>query len=110
MCDWIFPRSLYAFKFTKVAQLGRDPYAALREFIHGVEDTARLGMVKARKKAHRERRAPPSSQEFVFFAQEMTQVRSLDGDADVQWVLKGQEDAWYRRRSANGHDSLIGPL
>ena len=70
-------------------------YASLREFVHGVEDTARLEIFKAKKKAHKERRAPPSSSEFVFFAQEMTQVQSRDGDAAVQWVLKGQEGAWY---------------
>lgn len=58
-------------------------------------------MLKATKKAQRERRAPPSSSEFVFFEQEMTQVQNRGGDAAVQWVLKGQEQAWYNsNRSA----------
>ena len=80
---------------SKTTQLEGGAYAALREFIHGVEDTARLENFKATKKAQRERRAPPSLFGFVFFAQKMTQVQSRDGDAAVQWVLKGQEDAWY---------------
>ena len=79
----------------KTAQLEGGVYTSLREFVHGVEDTARLEIFKARKKAHRERRAPPSSSEFVFFAQEMTQVQSRDGDAAVHWVLKEYEEAWY---------------
>lgn len=79
---------------TKAAQLERSAYASLREFIHGAEDNARLDIAKARKNAHREGRAGPSSSEFVFFAQKVTQVQSPAGDADVQWVLKGEEYAW----------------
>lgn len=79
----------------KSAQLGGGVYASLREFIHGVEDTAHLEIFKAKKKAHREHRAPANPSEFVFFASKMTQVQNRDGDAAVQWVLKGQEDAWY---------------
>lgn len=79
----------------KTAQLEGGAYSSLREFVHGVEVTARLEIMKARTKAHRERQAPPSSSEFVFFAQEMTQLQRRDGDAAAQWVLKGQEDAWY---------------
>ncbi|CAM9180095.1 unnamed protein product, partial [Ectocarpus fasciculatus] len=76
-------------------------YASLREFIHGVEDTARLEIAKATKKAHRERRAPPPASEFVFFDQKMVQVQRRDGDAAVQWVMKGHEAAWYdQMRSA----------
>lgn len=78
----------------KTANLEGNAYASLREFIHGVEDDARVEIFKATKKAHKERRAPPSSSEFVFFAQRMTQVHRHDGDATMQWVLKGQEDAW----------------
>lgn len=78
----------------KTANLEGNAYASLREFIHGVEDDARVEIFKATKKAHKELRAPPSSSEFVFFAQKMTQVHRRDGDATVQWVLKEQEDAW----------------
>lgn len=82
----------------KRAQLERGAYASLREFIHGVEDTARLEILEAEKAAHKQRRrALPGSGEFVFFAQEMTQVQRREGC--VQWVLKGQEDAWYQRRA-----------
>lgn len=78
-----------------MAQLEGGAYSSLREFVHGEEDTARLEIVKATKKAHRQRRAPPGSPEFIFFTQEMSQVQRRDGDAAAQWVLKGQEDAWY---------------
>ncbi|CAN0097652.1 unnamed protein product [Ectocarpus sp. 12 AP-2014] len=85
----------------QTAQLEGGAYASLREFIHGVEDTARLEIAKATKKAHRERRAPPSSSEFVFFEQKMVQVQRRDGDAAVQWVLKEHESAWFdQTRSA----------
>ncbi|CAN0315441.1 unnamed protein product [Ectocarpus sp. 6 AP-2014] len=76
-------------------QLDRGAYASLRVFIHGVEDTARHEIAKATKRAHRERRAPPSSSEFVFFEQKMVQVQRRDGDAAAQWVLKEHESAWY---------------
>lgn len=36
-----------------------------------------------------------SSSEFLFFVHETTQVQRRGGDEAVQWVLKGQEDAWY---------------
>lgn len=75
----------------KPAQLEGDAYASLREFVHGVEDTARLEMAQA----ERRRRAPPSASVFVFFSQVMAQVQRPNGDAAVQWVLKGEEDAWY---------------
>ncbi|CAM9593028.1 unnamed protein product [Ectocarpus sp. 13 AM-2016] len=85
----------------QTTQLEGGAYASLREFIHGVEDTVRLENAKATKKAHRERRAPPSSSEFVFFEQKMVQVQRRDGDAAVQWVLKEHESAWYdQTRSA----------
>lgn len=79
----------------KITQLEGGAYASLREFVHGEEDTARLKILTATKKAHKERRAPPSSSAFVFFAREMSKVQSRHGVAAVQWVLKGQEDAWY---------------
>ncbi|CAN0315933.1 unnamed protein product [Ectocarpus sp. 6 AP-2014] len=79
----------------QAAQMKAAAYTSLREFIHGVEDTARLEIAKATKKANRERRAPPSSPEFVFFEQKMVQVQRRDGDAAVQWVLKEHESAWY---------------
>ena len=79
----------------QTAQLEGHAYASLREFVHEVEKTAGLEMLKATMKAHKDRRAPPSSSEFVFFAQKMAQVQKRGGDADVQWVLKGQEEAWY---------------
>ncbi|CAN0044686.1 unnamed protein product [Pylaiella littoralis] len=78
----------------QTANLEDNAYASLREFIHRVEDDARVEIFKVKKKAHKERRALPSSSEFVFFADKMTQVQRHDGDATVQWVLKGQEDAW----------------
>lgn len=74
----------------KVAQLERGAYASLRQFIHGVEDTARLDTPKA----GRGRGANPRSSNFVFFAQEMVQVQRHEGDSAVQWVLKGQEREW----------------
>ena len=86
----------------KTANLGGNAYASLREFIHGVEDDSRVEIFKATKNAHKERRAPPNSSEFVFFAEKMTQVQRDDGDASVQWVLKGQEDAWRRRHRCVG--------
>ncbi|CAM9686810.1 unnamed protein product [Ectocarpus fasciculatus] len=76
-------------------QLEGGAYNFLREFIHGVEDTARLEIAKATKKAHKERRAPPNASDFVFFEQKMVQVQRRDGDAGVQWVLKEHESAWY---------------
>lgn len=75
----------------KVAQLEGGAYASLREFIHGVEDAARVEIAKA----ERGRRAPSRSSEFVFFSQMMVQVQRQNDDAAVQWVLKGQEDAWH---------------
>ncbi|CAM9664047.1 unnamed protein product [Ectocarpus sp. 4 AP-2014] len=86
----------------QTANLEGSAYASLREFIHGVEDDARIEISKATKKAHKKPRALPSSSEFVFFAQKMAQVQRHDGDAAVQWVLKGQEDAWRRRRACGG--------
>lgn len=74
----------------KAAQLERGAYASLREFIHGVEDAARLDIVKAK----RGRRASPGSPEFVFFSQKMVRVQRRASDAAVQWVLNGQEEAW----------------
>ncbi len=71
-------------------------YASLRDFVFKVEKTAGLEMAKAKAKAHRDRRAPPSSSEFVFFDEKMAQVQRR-GDADVQWVLKGYEHAWYNK-------------
>ncbi|CAM9557099.1 unnamed protein product [Ectocarpus sp. 12 AP-2014] len=86
---------------TQVAQLKEGAYTSLREFIHGVEDTACLEIVKQKKKAHRERRAPPTASEFVFFEEKMVQVQRRDGDAAIQWVLKEHESAWYdQTRSA----------
>ncbi|CAN0416414.1 unnamed protein product [Ectocarpus sp. 12 AP-2014] len=80
---------------TQTTQLDGGAYASLREFIHGVEDAARLEIAKATEKAHKERRPPPSASEFVFFEQKMVQVQRRDGDAAVQWVLKEHESAWY---------------
>ncbi|CAN0399729.1 unnamed protein product [Ectocarpus sp. 12 AP-2014] len=85
----------------QTTQLEGAAYTSLREFIHGVEDSARLDLAKATKKAHRERRAPPSTSAFVFFKQNMVQVQRCDGDAAMQWVLKGHEAAWHdQMRSA----------
>ncbi len=85
----------------QTAQLEGYAYASLREFIHEVEKTAGLEMLKATMKAHKDRRAPPRSSEFVFFSQKMAQVQKRDGDAAVQWVLKEYEEAWYNaNRSA----------
>eukprot|EP00752_Nemacystus_decipiens_P012983 g11487.t3 len=74
----------------KASNLERGAYAHLREFIHGVEDTARMDIAKT----GRGRRAGAHSSKFVFFGQEMVQVQRHAGDAAVQWVLKGQENAW----------------
>eukprot|EP00903_Cladosiphon_okamuranus_P015564 g14369.t1 len=82
----------------QAANLEGNAYASLREFIDGVEDDARVDIIKATKKAHKERRDPPSSSAFVFFAQKMTQVQRREDDATVQWVLKGQEDAWRKEK------------
>ncbi|CAM9463484.1 unnamed protein product [Scytosiphon promiscuus] len=75
----------------QTAQLERGAYAALREFIHGIEDGARLEVAKGRRGS----RGCPTSSEFVFFAQKMAQVQRHSGDAAVQWVLKEHVDAWY---------------
>lgn len=79
----------------QTVQLEGHAYASLREFIHEVEKTAGLEMLKATMKAHKDRRAPPSSSEFVFFSQKMTQVHKRHIDAAVQWVLKEYEETWY---------------
>ena len=55
-----------------------------------MEDAACLNIAKAK----RGRGAAPSSSDFVFFAQKMAKVQRRAGDAAVQWVLKGQENAW----------------
>lgn len=68
----------------KIVLLEGGAYASLREFVHGAEDAARVEMAKAEKG----RRAPPSSSNFVYFSQ-MVQVQRRDGDAAVQWVLRG---------------------
>lgn len=81
---------LYLYPPIKAASLERDAYASLREFIHGVEDAARLDIAKAKRR----HRAAPSSSEFVFFEHEMVQVQRSADDAAVQWVLKGQENSW----------------
>ena len=81
----------------KKAQLEGRAYASLRDFIYEVEKTAGLEMLKAKAKAHRDRRAPPRSSEFVFFAQKMAQVQRREDDADVQWVLKGYEEEWHKK-------------
>lgn len=60
-----------------------------------MEDSARFDLAKATKKARRDHRLPPSSSRFVYFADEMTKVQRRDGDADVQWVLKGHEHSWF---------------
>lgn len=46
-------------------------------------------------KAETRRRDRPRSSEFVFFEQKMVRVQRRNGDAAVQWVLKGQQHAWY---------------
>lgn len=62
-----------------------------------MEDTARLDIAKSK----RGRRAAADSSMFVFFAQKMVRVQRCAGDAAVQWVLKGQEDAWFRAMPPN---------
>eukprot|EP00903_Cladosiphon_okamuranus_P006418 g6282.t1 len=50
----------------KTAQLEGGAYSSLREFVHGVDDTASLESFEARKKTHKERHAPPSSSDLCF--------------------------------------------
>ena len=71
------------------------PYECLRTFVHEMEDTARVTMSDERKKAHKERRAPPSTSEFVYFEQVMSKVQPRAGDGEAQWVLKEHEQAWH---------------
>lgn len=60
-----------------------------------MEDTARVKLSTATKKAHKERRAPPSTSEFVFFDEVMVKVQPRSGDGEAQWVLGEFEAAWY---------------
>lgn len=70
-----------------------------------MEDTARLEISAATKKAHKERRPPPSTSEFVYFDQVMTKVQPRTGDGEAQWVLNDFEEAWHgaARNAATGY-------
>lgn len=74
-------------------------YEALQTFVRTAEDEARLEMVKTRRSAKK-----PSSTHsdpcFVFFEEVMEKVVELDGDPTVQWVLRGQADAWRVARQS----------
>ncbi|CAM9180685.1 unnamed protein product, partial [Laminaria digitata] len=80
-------------------------YECLRRFVHDMEDTARVEMSTATKKAHKERRAPPSTSAFVYFDQVMAKVQPRTGDGEAHWVLKEHEQAWRNaaRTSAPGY-------
>lgn len=59
-----------------------------------MEDTARYETSVETKKAHKNRRAPPSSFEFIYFEEVMAKVQARTGDGQAQWVLKEHEEAW----------------
>lgn len=63
--------------------------------MYELEDTARWKIHAASKKSQRERRAPRSSSEFVYFEDVMVKVQSRSGDASAHWVLIENERAWY---------------
>lgn len=60
-----------------------------------MEDTSRLEISAATKKAHKERCAPPSTSEFVYFDQVMVKVQPRNGDGEAQWVLSDFELDWH---------------
>lgn len=60
-----------------------------------MEDTSRVEISAAAKKANKERRAPPSTSEFVYFDQVMVKVQPRNGDGEAQWVLSDFELAWH---------------
>lgn len=63
--------------------------AALREFIHDVEDAARAERVLALREAREHGMPPGSLPSFIFFDDVMEKIQSGDGDASARWVLKG---------------------
>ncbi|CAM9393730.1 unnamed protein product, partial [Laminaria digitata] len=77
-----------------VQALEGNAYECLRRFVHDMEDTARVEISAATKKAHKKRRAPPSTSEFVYFDQVMVKVQSRTGDGEALWVLSDFEEAW----------------
>lgn len=60
-----------------------------------MEDTARLEISAATRKAHKYRRPPPSSSDFVYFDQVMVKVQPRSGDGEAQWVLDDKAEAWH---------------
>ena len=60
-----------------------------------MEDTARREFSAAIKEAHKKRRPPPSTSNFVYFDDVMVKVQPRTGDGEAQWVLKEHEQAWY---------------
>ena len=60
-----------------------------------MEDTARFKFCAAMKEAHKKRRPPPSTSNFVYFDEVMVKVQPRTGDGEAQWVLKEHEQAWH---------------
>ena len=89
---------------SKVQPLQGNAYECLRRLVHDMQDTARMKISNATKKAHKERRAPPSTSEFVYFDQVMVKVQPRAGDGEAQWVLSDFEEAWRdaARKAATG--------
>jgi len=83
-----------AIPHSKVKALKGNAYKRLREFVHEMEDTARLQSSAATKKARRKGKAPPRNSDFVYFEDVMTKVQARTGDGEAQWVLRGYENAW----------------
>lgn len=74
-------------------ELDQKEYPILREFIHGVEHSARCERLRKRIRALKKHRTLPGSSNFVFFREIMDVVHSREGDASVHWVLKNKIEA-----------------
>lgn len=87
--------SLTAIPNVQVQALKGNAYRRLQTLVHEIEETARLKISAATKKARRRGKTLPIASEFVFFEQVMAKVQARTGVGEAQWVLKEHEDAHY---------------
>lgn len=77
----------------KVRALKGNPYKLLRTFVHDTETIVHVEISAATKKVHKERRAPLSPSEHVYF-HVLMKVQPRAGDGKARWVLREHEQAW----------------
>lgn len=79
----------------KVQALQGTGYRRLQTSVHEMEETARLKISAARKKARRRGKALSIASKFVVFEHVMVKVQARTGIGEAQWVLKEHEHAYY---------------